>query len=261
VSNVTAYFNGVKLANIVNITDMGASVNVENVFFVKKIGCLVKPSGYPAKTMTLSCVQILPKGIKRSAIETLMNDFNESIAGVTADITMAGNTFINCTPVGVSYNVFGENLLFDVSFVLGEQSYNQLSVTEVCEIKGGRIGSFKPDSMGSTFNFYSNCDMVRNVQFESIAKISEETNDYKYEQTGGVETIVVECWANTTSGENLHDLLAYMYNIMNCPIGLVGTFTLGGKSIENCIINSATMNEVLIAGLRYTVVLTASLQC
>ena len=74
-SNVTAYFNGVKLANIVNITDMGASVNVENVFFVKKIGCLVKPSGYPAKTMTLSCVQILPKGIKYLIIACGYNEF------------------------------------------------------------------------------------------------------------------------------------------------------------------------------------------
>lgn len=264
------YFAGNRIAHSAVITDMQASVNPVVKIYPRNIGAVLKGTGAVSKTLTLTCNVIPPTDATRADVEKFMNDFNELHGIKVGTLVIDDNEYLDCGIDTIDYEDFITDgfIKYTIQFNLGVQSetgtVRQLVPSKLFYDTRGRVAQFISES--KTFDFLHNVDTVRNLENRLVIELyDKESKDNTIKFNGGVETLKAICWMKAT-GEDQEDgwrqtVGAYMYNIMNGPLGNRGTFTLGGNTLENILFTGVTLTEFYPTSARYELTFLISLQC
>jgi hypothetical protein len=272
------YFNDVKLAQGCIVSDMQGTCGVTMKSYPRNMGGLVKSNGTVEKTMTLNCFIIVPAETTRSDVEILMNILNEQFAFKSGILSVDDNEYLDCYIQSISYDdtITNRFLRYTISVKMGIQNIDgvirQLIPGELYYLDKGRMGIFTSNDTDKVFEFIHNVDMVRNMTSNVSSKPAQNYRgvtglhkDTKQTVSGGFEEIKLMCWAvaHESSSEIgwKQTAEAYMYNIINGPVGDIGQLKVGEVIIENAVLNGAVMTELKPSSLRYELTFTASLQC
>ncbi len=265
------YFLGQSIAHNAEITDMQASVQPVIKIYPRNIGGVLKGGGVVSKTITLACRVIPPEAnTTRGDVEQFMNTWNETYGIKIGTLRVDDNEYLDCGINNVTYepDITDGFLRFTVEFALGVQSetldYRQLIPGELYDWSRGRKAWFVAG--GKTFHFWHNVDIVRNLENRLAIELYDIHNkDSTIKFNGGFETVTAYCWvvAPEDSQEDgwKQTVGAYIYNIMNGPLGEIGKFYLGGNVIENCLFTDVNLVECYPTGARYELKFLVSLQC
>jgi hypothetical protein len=263
-------YNGDVIATSAVITKMSGSNSPVVKVFPRTIGCLLKQTGINSLSILLNCNLII-SDVTRANIENYMNLLNERLVNKRSELFIDDNIYKNCIVKNISYSEkFVNNyLIYDIDFELSDQNTNvqttrQLVPGKLYDLNTGRKMTFTVGSQ--EFDFWHNTDLVRNLEVDAYVKVYDKDLSYYYSRTvGGVEKIVCKCWVRATS-EDQHDgwkqtIGAYIYNMMLGPLGKIGSLSLGGNTINYCLMTGVELEEVYPTSARYSVTFITSLQC
>ena len=268
------YYNGNRIAHNAEITSMVGEVQPIVKVYPRTIGAVLRGGGVTSKTLNLNCRTIPPVGTSRASVENFMNEWNEKYGVDTGTLTVDENDYLDCAIDTVNYDpkIINNYLTYDVNFRLGVQTEDTFDTprqrvpSKLYEDTRGRTGLFVSGDSGKQFKIWHNMDIVRNLENRlTIELYANESSDNSIKFNGGFETIVGTCWMKA-SGEDQHvgwkqTVGAYIYNIMNGPLGDIGTLYLGGNEIKNCLWTKVTLEEVYPTSARYQLEFIVSLQC
>lgn len=276
------YFCGDRLAHNAEITSMAANVQPIVKVYPRTIGAILKGGGTAKKTLTLTCRVIPPSGVSRADVEQFMHTLNENFGPRMGTLEVDNNEYLNCAINRITYDpkIVNNYLIYDIEFDLGVQLdgplpnnvTRQLVPSKLFADTRGRPAQFIKtygeglDEVTRTFNFWHNVDIVRNLENRlTIELFDKYSKDESIKFNGGFETITAYCWMKA-AGEDQEDgwrqtVGAYLYNIMNGPLGDMGTLTLGGNVISFCLFTDVKLTGVWPTSARYELTFLVSLQC
>lgn len=278
------YFCGYRIAHNAEITSMTANVQPIVKVFPRTIGGVLKGGGAVSKSITLTCRVIPPDGTSRAALEQFMHTFNETYGPLQGILLMDDNEFTDCSIAKITYEpkIVNNYLVFNIDFEMGVQKADEESPTPLVPRQlipsrlyadtRGRPAQFSKiygeglDEVTRTFNFWHNVDIVRNLENRLTIELSDKySKDNVIKFNGGFEMITAYCWmkaAQEYQEEGWRQTVsAYIYNIMNGPLGDIGTLYLGGNVITPCIFTDVKLMEVFPTSARYELMFMVSLQC
>lgn len=240
--------------------------------FPRTIGGLIEESGVVEKNILLKSYLIPPNGSTRKDIEDFFHTMNEEIGPLEGTLSLNGNDYLNCNVKGITYNPhFVNNFVeYVIEFVLGNQNtgsnIRQLTLPQMVNFNRGRKATFRnqmEDLTYKTFTFWHNVDLTKNFETQLSVKHDKQFGGYsRIIKVGGFEKIVCEGWIIGPDTHNRRNLEAYFYNIMNGPLGRIGTLVIdGNQTIEKCFFSEMTMEDSAHASLKYTLNFLSSLQC
>lgn len=279
------YFCGLRLAHSAEIVAMDASVQPIVKVYPRTIGAVLKGGGVVSKTITLSCRVIPPQGTSRAALEQFMHTLNEQFGPMKGVLLVDGNEINDCAIARINYEpkIVNNYLVYTIDFEMGVQILSgetppeetgprQLVPLRLLSDTRGRPAQFVKtygsglDEVTRTFNFWHNVDIVRNLENRLNIELHDKYDkDQSIKFNGGFETITAYCWM-TAAPQYQEDgwrqtIGAYFYNIMNGPLGDIGTLYLGGNTIETCLFTNFKMTEAHPTSARYELTFLVSLQC
>jgi hypothetical protein len=275
------YFCGERLAHNARITDMTATIQPVIKIFPRNIGGVIKGGGIVEKSITVECRIIPPPNTSRADLEEFMNVYNEKFGPMKGSLFIDNNHYSDCGINNIKYDTKLTNgyLLATVDFAIGVQSetdtLSQLVPSRLFADTRGRPGVFTTvegegvDAVTKTFNIWHNMDIVRDLENRLVMELYDiHKKDQSIKFNGGFETITAYCWmkAPEENGVEKEDgwmqtVGSYIYNIMNGPLGEMGTLKLGGKTIEHCLWTQVKLTEVYPTSARYELTFIVGLQC
>lgn len=268
------YFDGDQIAHDAYLVLSGSS-NPNAIIYPRTIGGILQESGVVEKTAKLRCYLIPPES-GRYQIESYMHELNEKIGSKEADLEVNGNTYLNMNVESIEYDrILVNNFIrFDINFKMSEQneggSIRQLSVPDLQMFSRGRKGTFDctlDDGEEPTFNFWDNLDIIDSFETQITLKRSgnQELNAESRGlviRRGGFEKTVVLGWVIGPENNTRQNLEAYFYNMINGPLGRLGTFKLDGRTIkEKTVFSSVSMEDTTNKTIKYELGFVTSLQC
>ena len=121
------------------------------------------------------------------------------------------------------------------------------------------------DGTTRTFEFWHNFDMIKNLETQITIKRTTEIEGQspsKVIRVGGFEKVICQGWIIGPEVETRRNLEAYWYNIMNGPMGRLGTLNIeDNQTIENCVLTNMDVEDSTHIAVRYTLTFLVSLQC
>jgi len=245
------------------------------VTYPRTIGGILQESGIVEKSIDLKSDIITPDGATRLSLENFFHLLNEKMGSKEDTLSVNGNTYPKVNTRNIDYDRYKINKFtkFDVYFELNDQDtggvIRQLPVNGLQDFSRGRKLSFvtvMPDGSSRTFYFWHNFDNIRNFETQITIKRSNEYGTGRVIRVGGFEKIVCMGWIigpeNSPTVKNRTVIEAYFYNIINGPMGRLGTLYHDGTKIaENCILTEFSMDDSTRFSLNYELTFLVSLQC
>jgi len=273
----SAVFDGDQISHN-SIAVMRGSNNPRVVTYPRTIGGIIQESGVIEKSILLKSYIIPPKTATRGNLENYFHLLNEQIGSKEGTLTVNGNSYLKANVRNINYDAKIVNNFnqFEVEFILGEQNeggiIRQLSIPDLVDFSRGRKITFETeleDESVRTFSFWHNFDLIKNFDTQVTIKrgIDHGFTTGKVIRIGGFEKIVAQGWIIGPEVRNRQNLEAYFYNIMNGPLGRLGTLIIEGsediseRTIEKCVLTDLSMSEETYQTLRYTLTFLTSLQC
>jgi len=242
--------------------------------FPRTIGGIIKPSNQISKTVTANIYLVPPSGTTKTRVEYFQYQLNEELAKSPGTLLLSGNSYENVYVAGINFDpVITNNFLrYTIDFVLGDQDdggvVNQLTAPDLYNFSRGRTLSFTTtqlDDEEKTFDFWHNVDSVRNLEVGiSVLNSGKDGKEGKVIKSGGFEKISCACWFVTFNSDSRTSIEAYLYNMLNGPLGQVGTLVYnapGNNTWNNCFLQGIRMGDELFAGARYELEFLTPLQC
>lgn len=245
------------------------------VTYPRTIGGVLQESGVVEKSINLKSYIITPDGATRLSLENFFHLLNEKIGSKEDTLTVNGNSYPKVNGRNISYDRYKINKFtrFEIDFELNDQNVGgtirQLPVTGLEDFSRGRKLSFvttMEDGTSRTFNFWHNFDNIRNFETQIAIKRSNEYGTGRVIRVGGFEKIICMGWIigpeNSPTVKNRTVMEAYFYNIINGPLGRLGTLYHDGTLIaNNCILTEFSMDDSTRFSLNYELTFLVSLQC
>lgn len=256
------------------------------IIYPRTLGGYILESGVVTKKLALKTYLVPPTGTTRLERENFYNLLNEQVAGKSATLELNGNEYLNCDVGSIDYElspVSMEAMRYTINFVLGDQNESgtirQLAVPDLSDFSRGRKATFVTeleDGDERTFNLWHNVDKIRNLEVKiTIHATKSFGGGSRTVRRGGFERIMVDAWIkfdDEAGVETRKSVEAYFYNVINGPLGRVGTLILAaptsiiGNSQSKNIFNhvffeSMTMGSETHATLKYQITFLSSLQC
>lgn len=246
--------------------------------FARTVGGYIKPSKRVDKTVDINTYQIFPDNFTRVDVETFFNLLNDKIATKKVTMTLSGNVFPNCFVRGITYDQFYSDkwVKFNVDILVGNQDdggiVRQIDTPEIFDFSRGRKASFHTrmeDGSVREFRFWHNIDSVRNLDVD-ITEVDggRDGRSAKIVATGGMERIICDGWFVTFSNGTRKDIEAYLFNMINGPLGRVGTLcieapknVIGQNVWQSIFLENISQGSDLFNGSRYTLTFLSPLQC
>jgi len=263
-----AYFDSYEVSHDSYVVLSGSS-EPEITLLPRTIGGYVEESGIVEKRLQLKSTLIFPDGKKRKDIELLMHSFNELIAFREGSLVVNGNTYLNAIMSGNVQNkeFFDKFIRYDMDFILGNQdtgiTIRQLVPSQLIGFSRGRKMRFTnelSDGSTRTFNFWHNFDLIKNYEIEVSLTNPDRMETSRVIRTGGFEKIECSGWLIGPQ-TNRQSIEAYFYNILNGPLGRVGTLYIDDQTINNCFLSNFSMDGTPNPNVRYELSFIASIQC
>lgn len=272
------FFCGERLAHIGKVVSMAGSIQPVMKVYPRTIGGVLKAGGVVSKTLTMECQVIPPTTATRGDVEEFMNTINEKFGPHKGILRVDDNEFLQCAINTIKYDpkVVNNFLTYTIEFNMGVQSettvIRQLTPSKLFADTRGRPGLFVSQhsvdgsEINREFEIWHNMDIVRDLENRlKIELYDVNSADNTIEIEGGFERITGYCWMKA-SGEDQEDgwrqtVGAYIYNIMNGPLGQRGVLYLGGKTINNALFTDVKLTEVFPTAARYELTFIVSLQC
>lgn len=276
------YFCGDRLAHNAEVTAMYGNVQPIVKVYPRTIGGVLKGGGTVSKTLTLTCRVIPPADTSRAALEQFMHTLNETFGPQIGTLEIDNNEFLNCAINRIDYEpkIVNNYLVYTIEFELGVQldgplpgpTPRQLVPSMLFADTRGRPAQFTKtygeglDAVTRTFDFWHNVDIIRNLENRlTIELFDKNSKDKSIKFNGGFETVTAYCWmkaAQEHQEEGWRQTVgAYIYNIMNGPLGDMGTLRLGGNVIDLCLFTDVKLTELWPTSARYELTFLVSLQC
>jgi hypothetical protein len=268
-----ALFDGDQISHNSYIVPRGTSAP-RIITYPRTIGGILQESGVVEKRLNVRSYIIPPGGGSREDIENYFHELNELIGSKEATLLVNGNHYPNCNVENIQYEdtIVKNFTRFDVNILLGEQNtdndFRQLDVPELEGFSRGRIIEFETemeDGTSRTFTFWHNFDLVKNFETTLTVKRGSDTTGWNTGivlKVGGFERIVCYGWIIGPELHNRKNLEAYFYNIMNGPLGRLGTITIGGTQvINNALLTELTVEDSTALAIKYQLTFLVSLQC
>lgn len=272
------YFVGERIAHTGYISDMVASVQPIMKVYPRTIGGVLKAGGITNKVITVENSIIGDGTQTRGDFEEYMHEFNEKFGPQKGTLRIDDNSYPNCSINTIKYspNINKNFITQTIDFSLGEQSETtdiaQLVPGTLYEDTRGRPGLFVAtigkgvDAVRREFKLWHNMDITRDLENRLTMELHDvNSTDNTIKFNGGFETITGYCWMKAAEEDQeigwRQTVGAYIYNIMNGPLGNFGTLYLGGKTINNCLFTSVKLQSVHPTSARYEVTLHVSLEC
>lgn len=271
-------FNGMVMAHNARITGMSGTVQPIIKVYPRNIGAVIKCGGIVEKTMSVDCRMISPPTTSRAELEDFMNRYNEKFGPVKGTLFIDDNHYKDCAINSIKYStdITSGYLVASVEFNLGVQTETdapaQLVPGKLFANINGRPGKFTVtdgegvDGTSKVFNIWHNMDITKDLENRLVMEIYDiHHKDRTIKINGGVETITAYCWMIAEKSEQedgwLQTVGAYMYDMINGPLGSMGTLELGGKVMTNCLWTQVKLTETSPTGARYELTFVTSLQC
>jgi hypothetical protein len=241
------------------------------ITYPRTIGGILQESGVVEKGILLKSYLITPDGATRLSLENYFHLLNELIGSKEDTLSVNGNTYPKVNVRSISYDRYKINKFtrFEIDFELNDQDTDgvirQLPATGLENFNRGRKLTFTtamPDGSSKTFSFWHNFDNIRNFETQVTIKRSNEYGTGRVIRVGGFEKIICMGWIIGPDIQNRKNLEAYFYNIINGPLGRLGTlYHDGTKVAENCILTEFSMDDSTKFALNYELTFLVSLQC
>lgn len=245
----------------------------EITIYPRTIGGIIQESGVVDRTVSLQTYIIPPPSATRGDVENYFNLLNELIGVKEADLQVNDNTYIDANVKSIDYDKFITNKFtkYVVNFQLNDQdtgsTVRQLTVPEIVGFTRGRPLRFKTvmdDNSERTFTFWHNFDNIRNFETQVTVKPSNQFGgSSRVIRVGGFEKHICSGWIigpNTIN--NRRNIEAYFYNIINGPLGKIGTLYLSdGRIIYKAFLSDFSMEDSSAVAVKYELTFIVSLQC
>jgi hypothetical protein len=269
-----AYFDGDQISHGSYVVLKGSNQPTV-ITYPRTVGGIIQESGVVEKELELRSYLIPPVGSKREDLEDYFHSLNEKIGSKEADLEVNGNTYLNANVKNIDYdNVIVNNFTrFSVNFELNNQDEDgeirQLTVPGLLGFTRGRKMKFvtqMEDGEDKTFHFWHNFDLIKNFETEITLKRGTEIDGSvtgKVIRVGGFEKNICYGWVLGPETNTRRNLEAYAYNIINGPLGRLGTLYVDGENrvITNCVLTNFIMEDSTALGIKYELTFFSSLQC
>jgi hypothetical protein len=268
-----ALFDGDELSTESYVTFRGSS-QPHIIIYPRTIGGIIQESGIVEKSLKLHSYLVPPANSSREDIENFFHEMNERIGIKEATLTCNGNDYLKANVKSIDYDriITDGFLKHTIDFELSDQNsessvIRQLATPDLVNFSRGRKMAFTTimeDGSERTFNFWHNVDVVK--PFETDVSIKVSTNQLgttgKVIRVGGFERNVCMCWIIGPDNDTRKNLEGYFYNIINGPLGRLGTLVIDGtQTINKALLTEFSMDEGPLASLHYEVTFLSSLQC
>ena len=265
------YFCDNQLAHGGQVANLNGSATTIVKSFPRVIGVLIKAGGQITRDIKISCYIVAPDISSRSDVENYQHSFNELHGKNTGNLVIDDNVFLDCAIKTVEFNldIVKKWLRYDVNFSLGQQqstnTKRQLTPSNLYNFTRGRKATFTSSEDNKIFNIWHNIDIVRNLEnIVYLQLYDKDGKNYIQHRNGGVENIVCDCWILTDTEAGWRQTVsAYMYNLINGPLGNLGTLNIdsGEVIIERCQLVGVELVGVFATSARYRLSFLVSLEC
>jgi len=242
--------------------------------FPRTIGGIIKPTNQISKNVTANIYLVPPSDTTKTTVEYFQYQLNEKLAKSPGTLSLSGNSYSNAYPVSTNFDpvITDGYIRYTIDFLLGDQDscgvVNQLSTPDLYELGRGRSLSFTTTQLDDTeniFYFWHNVDSIRNLEMNITETNSgKDGKEGQVVKSGGFERIACECWFIMFDNETRTSIEAYLYNMINGPLGQVGTLIYnapGDNTWNNCFLQNIRMDDKIFAGARYNLEFLTPLQC
>jgi len=250
------------------------SSNANITIYPRTIGGIIKPSYAIEKNLTLNAYMIPPSDTTRTRVEYFFHQLNEEIGAAEGSIRISGNTYEHVYTSGINpdFYITKDFIRYTIDFIVGNQDtngeYAQKSVPDLYDLGRGRKLKFTTkmlDETERTFEFWHNVDNVRALEVDvAVQESGKDGKTGKIIRAGGFERISCQCWFTTFAENTRQTIEAYLFNMINGPLGQIGTFVVdapGENTYNNCFLEGVSMGEELFRGARYELTFLTPLQC
>lgn len=242
------------------------------IIYPRTIGGIIQESGVIDKSINVKNFIKTPIDTSRRTVEEFHNALNERIGSKTATLSLNGNSYLRCDVKSINFdNDIVDNFIkFTINFQIGDQNkggtIRQLSVPDLQDFTRGRQATFKTrleDFSLRTFTFWHNMDKFRNFETQITVKHTDSFGGgSRVLRVGGFERIRCECWLIGLDNEkNRQNIEAFFFNMINGPLGRIGTLTINGEILTDTFFESADMADATTVGIRYNLTFLKSLAC
>jgi len=262
-----AYFNGDQISNDSFVT-FSATGRVIVETYPRTIGGVLKESGIVDRNLTLHSYLVLPDSATRLDLENFFNSLNEQIGPGSGTLQVNGNTYNNLVVNSINYDTFKTKkfIRYTVGFKFEDQTddgvIRQLNVPNLQDFSRGRKLRFDSYEDGKSFHFWHNFDNIRTLETSVRQKNPGVDENSRVTKTGGFEKITCYGWILGPEQNTRQNFEAYFYNIINGPLGKLGTLYHDGEKIaEYAMFTEFSMDDSLGTGINYVLSFLTSLQC
>ncbi len=259
-------------------TDSDAILSGRSIPFIilypRTIGGIIQESGVVDKDLDLRSYLIPPKGTSRKEVENFQTQLNELIGAKTQkNLIVHDNVYPNCDVQSIDHdkNIVSNFLRYSIRFKIGDQNtaglIRQIDTPGLTDFSRGRRLSFKSridDFSDRTFDFWHNQDTFRNFDTEITVKYTDSFGGgSRVIKAGGFERFVSECWiiGQDEPEANRKNMEAHFFNMINGPLGRLGSLFVQGTELKNVFFESVNMQAPSGVGQRYTLTFLKSLAC
>lgn len=268
-----AYFGTDQISHDSYLVPKGSS-NPQITTYPRTVGGIIQESGVVEKSLTLKSYLIPPANSTRQSLENFFHELNERIGSKQDNLTVNGNTYLNANVKSINFDTKITNRFtkFDIDFELNDQNngsvIRQLAVPNLQDFSRGRklrFNTVEDDGTNKTFQFWHNFDNIKNFDTQISIKHSRQYGGYsRVIRVGGFERIVCYGWIIGPE-EGLpcrQNLEAYFYNVLNGPLGRVGTLIYAdGTKTEKAFFSNLTVEDTTRPTVKYELTFIVSLQC
>ncbi len=245
----------------------------ELTIYPRTIGGVIQESGIIEKNVSLRTWLIPPSNVTRGDVENYFNLLNEKIGVKEATLLVNDNSYLKANVKNIDYDkvVTDKFLKYTINFQLNDQNtgstIRQLTTPGLLGFSRGRPLRFKTtmdDLSERTFTFWHNFDNVRNFETQiSIKNSVPFGGSTRVIRVGGFEKHVCSGWViGPDDPQNRRNLEAYFFNIMNGPLGRIGTLYLDdGRVIYKAFLSELSVEDSTAIAIRYELTFIVSLQC
>ena len=240
------------------------------ITFPRTIGGLIQESGIVEKVINLKSYIIMPVGKTRADVEDYFHQLNEKVGAKEASLIVNDNEYLLANGKGIDFDFNPTNRFakFNAQFHLNNQDTSgvirQLTCPGLEGFTRGRKSTFvttMEDGTEKTFTFWHNFDVVKNLEVQIKLADPTRLQTSNIIRTGGFEKIICRGWIVGPEVDARRNLEAYFYNIMNGPLGRIGSLSIDGNLIENAFFSDFSNEDTNRSSSYYECSFLTSLQC
>lgn len=258
---------GLKPISQYGYATLSGTSNPEIVTYPRSRGALVRPSKIVEKNINLNCVWIFGSNATMSDVESYQHRLMEHFSSSSkSTLTINGLSIENCAVNDASVSAVKAGVMFyTVDISIGQQhAYPEQGEITHSQFSGyptlgaQRSGTFTPEGSGP-FTLGQRVEKFHNAKFEVTQDLPASwAIENRIKHNGGTEEIRVRGWI---TNETRQALMTFAYNVINGPLGKIGTLSIGGNTTQYAVMRDFSMEPIKGGSMYWDATFITSLQC